>query len=130
MKLTAKDVRGLELPEGKTDHIVWDDDIPGFGLRMRAGGSRSWVFQYALGKKQRRMALGAATVESFKTVKTKGEQGNDIIAKLGIRELAAQLHAKVKLGQDPASEKEEGRQRASETFEAIAKKYLAAKKET
>jgi integrase len=123
MKLTAKGIRALQLPAGKADHLVWDDDIPGFGLRLRAGGSRGWVFQYALGDKQRRLSLGAATPESFTTVKDK--DGN---IKLGIRDQVAQLHAKVKLGQDPASDKTEARKRASDTFEAIARSYLAAKK--
>jgi integrase len=123
MKLTAKGIRALELPDGKSDHLFWDDDIPGFGLRLRAGGSRSWVFQYALGDKQRRLSLGTATPESF--TKHKAEDGT---IKLGIREQAAQLHARVKLGQDPAGEKTENRKRASDTFEAIAKRYLAAKK--
>jgi integrase len=123
MKLTAKNVRAIQLPKGKTDHLFWDDDIPGFGLRLRAGGSRNWVFQYALGEKQRRLSLGAATPESFSTVKDK-----DSNIKLGIRDRAALLHAKVKLGQDPAGEKTENRKRASDTFEAIAKKFLAAKK--
>jgi integrase len=123
MKLTAKGIRGLQLPEGKMDHLFWDDDIPGFGLRLRAGGSRSWVFQYALGDKQRRLSLGTASAESFSTVKD-----SDGRIKLGIRDQAAQLHAKVKLGQDPAGDKTESRKRASDTFEAIAKKYLTAKK--
>src|ERR1700745_1573646 len=108
MKLTAKGIRGLKLSGGKTDQLFWDDDIPGFGLRLRAGGSRNWVFQYALGEKQRRLSLGAATPESF--TKQKGLDGT---IKLGIREQAALLHAAVKLGQDPASEKEDGRRRAS-----------------
>jgi integrase len=125
MKLTAKNVRAIQLPKGKADHLVWDDEIPGFGLRLRAGGSRNWVFQYALGDKQRRLSLGAATPESFSTVKDK--EGK---IKLGIRDHAAHLHAKVKLGQDPAGDKTEARKRASDTFEAIAKKFLAAKKET
>jgi integrase len=124
MKLTSKGIRGLELAPGKTDQLFWDDDLPGFGLRLRAGGSRNWVFQYALGEKQRRLSLGAASDESFKAVK--GADGK--VVKLGIREQAAQLHAKVKLGQDPAGDKTESRKRASDTFEAIAKKYLAAKK--
>jgi hypothetical protein len=97
------------------------DDIPGFGL---AGGSRNWVSQYALGEKQRRLSLGAATLESFATVKG----GDGKILKLGIREQAAQLHAKVKLGQDPAGDKTESRKRASDTFETIAKQFLVAKK--
>src|SRR5450631_2489238 len=130
MKLTAKGVRALALPDGKTDHLFWDDEIPGLGLRLRAGGSRNWVFQYSLGDKQRRISLGAASPESFTTVKERGDDGKERIVKLGIREQAAQLHAKVKLGQDPASDKTENRKRASDTFEAIAKKYLAAKKET
>src|SRR5438105_1277509 len=127
MKLTSKGIRTLKLPDGKTDHLVWDDDIPGLGLRLRAGGSRNWGFQYALGDKQRRLSLGTATEESFKTVKQKDEKGNEII-KLGIRDRAALLHAKVKLGEDPASDKTVARKRASDTFDAIAKKYLAAKK--
>jgi integrase len=125
MKLTSKGIPGLKLPAGKADHLFWDDEIPGFGLRVRAGGSRSWVFQYALGDKQRRLSLGAATAESF--TKHKGPDGT---IKLGIREQVAQLHAKVKLGQDPAGDKTENRRRASDTFETIAKKYLAAKKQS
>jgi hypothetical protein len=78
------------------------------------------------GDKQRRLSLGAATLESFTTVK----DGDGQIIKLGISEQAAQLHARVKLGQDPAGDKTESRKRASDTFEAIAKKYLAAKKES
>jgi integrase len=125
MKLTVKNVRALQLPQGKSDHLVWDDDIPGLGVRLRAGGSRNWVFQYALGDKQRRLSLGTATPESFSSVKDA-----DGRLKLGIRDHAAQLHAKVKLGQDPAGDKTESRKRANDTFDTIAKKYLAAKKES
>jgi len=110
MKLTVKNVRALQLPEGKSDHLVWDDEIPGLGLRLRADGSRVFVFQYALGAKQRRLSLGAATAESFATVKA----GDGAIIKLGIRDQAAQLHAKVRLGQDPAGDKTESRKRASD----------------
>ena len=47
MKLTAKAVAGLQLPPGKTDVIYFDDEISGFGFRLRlgAGGKllRSWI---------------------------------------------------------------------------------------
>ena len=51
MKLTSKAVAALTLPSGKDDHIEWDDDLPGFGYRLRLNkGSgkvgRSWVVQY------------------------------------------------------------------------------------
>jgi hypothetical protein len=43
MKLTATTVKTAELPAGKTEAIFFDDDIPGFGLRLREGGSsRTW----------------------------------------------------------------------------------------
>jgi hypothetical protein len=33
-----------------------------FGLRLRIGGSKNWIVQYALGAKQRRMTLGSTKV--------------------------------------------------------------------
>ena len=90
MKLTSKSVAALKLPAGKTDHFVFDDDVPGFGLRFREGGGASWVFQYALGRtKQRRMVIGKATAIPLGRA----------------RDLAGELHAKVKLGGDPAADK-------------------------
>lgn len=49
MKLTAASVAKLTLPEGKSEAFYWDDDVPGFGLRLRAGGSRVWVLQHRIG---------------------------------------------------------------------------------
>ena len=49
MKLTAKTITAVGMPAGKTDHIEWDDDLPGFGLRLRASGDRvrkTWIAQY------------------------------------------------------------------------------------
>jgi integrase len=126
MKLTAKNLHLLKLPAGKNDYIEQDDEISGFGARLRLGGSRTGVFDYKQGKKGRRMSLGALTEEAFKTVRDK----DGSIIKLGIREQAALLLAKVKLGLDPASEKEERRRRASDTFEPLAKQFLTVKRET
>jgi integrase len=111
MKLTKSAVSGLALPPGKRDMAFWDDDIPGFGIRLQ-GESRVWVFRYRVGTKQRRMSLGSA-----KTI-------NDYSIQL-VRKQAAQLHARVKLGEDPAGAKYEARTRASETFEAVLRRYLA-----
>ena len=51
MNLTVKIVSALTaLPAGKGDHIEWDDELKGFGLRLRlgAGGQvkRNWIAQY------------------------------------------------------------------------------------
>ena len=96
MKFTAKSTEGLKLPPGKTDLVVFDDTLAGFGLRLRVGGSRSWVFQYQIGDRQRRMAIGKAPALTLDKA----------------REIAAQLHAKVKLGGDPAGDKAESQARA------------------
>lgn len=40
MKLDAKTVAKLALPDGKRDAIYFDDDLAGFGLRLRASGAR------------------------------------------------------------------------------------------
>jgi len=108
LRLTAKNIANLELPPGKTDHIHWDDDVPGFGLRMRAGGSRSYVFQFKIGTQQRRMALGTVTALDI------GQA----------RETAKDLYAKVRLGQDPAGAKAQARTMAAETFGAISRRFL------
>jgi hypothetical protein len=54
MKLTRTAVQELELPPRKNELIVFDEEIPGFGVRLRAGGSRNWIVQYKVGKKHRR----------------------------------------------------------------------------
>src|SRR5262249_49837842 len=96
MKLTAKTIRALHLCAGKRDQIEFDDDVPGFGLRLREGGSRTWIFQYKVGTKQRRLVLG---------------KGTELTAGKA-RDIARDLHAKVRLGGDPAGEKAEPRVRA------------------
>jgi integrase len=111
MKITATTIRSLVLPAGKKEDFFWDDDVAGFGIRLRKGGSRTLVFQYKLGGKQRRMTLGSVT--ALDVGKT--------------RETAKDLYAKVRLGQDPQGEKVKSRIEAAETFKAVAEEFLAYK---
>ena len=37
MKLSDAIVATLELPAGKTEHFIWDDALPAFGVRLRGG---------------------------------------------------------------------------------------------
>jgi hypothetical protein len=110
MKLTATTVRTAALPAHKTEAIFFDDDIPGFGLRLREGGSRSFVFQYKLGDKHRRMALGKATALNLTE----------------IRKLALQHYASVRRGEDPAADKADAVRQVSETFTFYVEQYLDA----
>ena len=109
MKLTQATVAALKLPKGKSETITFDDDLPGFGLRMRAGGSCTWIYQYKLGSQHRRVTLGNAAALTVTQA----------------RKTATELHAHVRLGKDPAGEKSEGRVRATETMGAIVQTYLA-----
>ena len=108
MKLTKATIAKLDL-QGKSELIAFDDALPGLGLRLREGGSRTWVYQYAIGSKQRRLTLGKlSALEPAKA-----------------REIASDLHARVRLGEDPAATKAESRTRTSETFGAAIGPYLA-----
>src|SRR5258708_19805419 len=111
MKLTARLVEGLAKEGVTAERFEWDDDITGLGGRMRPGGSRNWVFQHKLRKKDRRMTLGALTA----------------VGLIKARDMAGDLHAKVKLGKDPAAEKAEAKEQAAETFDVIADRFLKFK---
>jgi integrase len=89
MRLTKATVERLELPPGKTELIVFDEGLPGFGLRIRAGGKRTWIAQYRHGAKQRRVKLG--TIETLDA----GEA----------RRRARNALSRVHQGQDPQADK-------------------------
>jgi hypothetical protein len=57
MKLDKTTVASLALPKGKNELFVWDDDLPGFGVRLR-GNSTRYIVQYRAGVQQRRESLG------------------------------------------------------------------------
>jgi len=116
MKLNAKTITALALPLGKVDHIVWDDEIAGFGHRMRigAGGKmlKSWILQYKHAGATRRLLLGS-------------------VAALGAeqaRAAARKARAKVELGQDPQADKVARRDKDRHTMRALVEEYLAARK--
>jgi integrase len=44
--LNGHTAQGLKCPPGSKEIVYWSDELPGFGLRCRASGSRSWYVQY------------------------------------------------------------------------------------
>jgi integrase len=58
MKFTQANVNAYKAPAGELDHIVHDESLPGFSLRVQAGGSKVYVVRYRLGAKQGRETLG------------------------------------------------------------------------
>src|SRR5262249_35673533 len=111
MRLTAATIRTLSLPPGVVDKTYFDDSLPGFGLRLRAGGSHRWVVRYDIGGRSKRLTFGT-------------------IAQLdpgAARSKARDLLASVRLGGDPSAEKRQAYARATETFGALLARYLPHK---
>ena len=112
MKLTAATVRSISLPAGKSETILFDYTLGGFGLRVRGNGakiSRTFIYQYKIGNQQRRVTLGSVAVLDV------GQARNS----------ARTLAAKVRLGEDVAHTKNEARAEAAQTFKAVVATYLA-----
>jgi integrase len=114
MKLIQSTLAGLALPDGKSDVIYFDDDYPGLGLRLRKGGKRTWIFQFEVGKKQRRMTIGTFPAMTLGAA----------------RKTASELHARVRLGEDPASTKQEKQRQAADTVNALLQIYWPEKQQS
>jgi hypothetical protein len=46
IKLTAKSIDSIKVPDNKAEIICYDSEVPGFGCRVREAGSRNFVFSY------------------------------------------------------------------------------------
>ena len=113
MRLSKDTVAALALPPGRADQIEWDDELPGFGVRLR-GGSKRWVIQYRVGQQQRRESLGDVRKVRLDDA----------------RKIARQQFAKVELGIDPAAERAHARAQAAAdrlTLKTVTERYLDVK---
>ena len=58
IKLTKTKVEALPLPTDKDQIFYWDSETKGFGIRVTASGSRSYIVQRPVHGKTRRFTLG------------------------------------------------------------------------
>ena len=63
MRLTDKAVADITVPEGKSEIIIFDDLVRSFGVRVRRGGSRRYVYQYQVGGQLRRVTFKEHNVQ-------------------------------------------------------------------
>ncbi len=86
-KLTKRTIDAIE-PQA-TEFFLWDEGIPGFGLRVMPSGRKSFVVQFRAGRRARRMSLGPSTVLTCDQARTR----------------AITIIAAVKNGEDPAADR-------------------------
>src|SRR3546814_8667154 len=55
-KINTRNVEAA--PTQEKDYLLWDDELPGFGLRVFASGKRSYLFQYRALGRTRRFTIG------------------------------------------------------------------------
>jgi integrase len=124
--LTALTVQKLKPPTSKTARVErYDAAVPGFGVRITAEGSRSWIFVYTSPTKQKRRRYTIGNVE-FKT--PDGEIALDLDQ---ARTKANDLRRLVREGHDPAIEREttkaaviaEAQAAEGRTFRAVVELY-------
>jgi integrase len=105
-KLTKTAVEALKTPLNG-DLVVWDEQMPGFGVRVKPSGYKTYIVQYRNAQgRSRRMSLGA----------------HGRITAAQAREDARILLTEATRGSDPAEQKARGRE--VPTISDICERYL------
>ena len=104
MKLTKRRIDDLECPAGKKDALVFDDDQRGLGVRVTAGGGKTYLAQYTIAGSKRRIPLGSCSAISLAAA----------------REAVQAILGDVAKGRDPDAERKEAARKVREKAEAEA----------
>lgn len=88
------------------DRFAWDDDLPGFGLRIKPSGIKSYIVQYRHEGQSRRITLGR----------------HGVLTAEEARKMARVELGRVAHGNDPARERQDARQ--APTMKDLAEDYL------
>lgn len=108
MRLTKSTIAKLVLPESKADHTFYDQELRGFGLRIRKSGKRSFVAVYRIGKRTRRISIGDPSRLTPEEARSK----------------AREILARADLGEDTQLRKHEEARKADLTFKTLTNSYL------
>jgi integrase len=106
-KLTPAFVQKARAESGAERSLFWDTDMPGFGLVVTAAGHRSFIIQYRMKGRSRRMTI------------------NGVLGLTAARKQARALLGEVAKDRDPLQERRTAASLAEDSFKMIAESYLA-----
>jgi len=105
-KLTDKIMRSLALP-ASGNRIEYDTEVKGFGARVTSAGARSFVVNYRIDGRERRLTVGSFPDWTVAAA----------------REQAKALKRRIDLGDDPMAERNAAK--TAPTVQGLADRYLA-----
>jgi integrase len=98
----------LRVPPGKRDIQVFDDALPGFGIRKFESGKAFYFVKFTVGGQQRKLSLGAVVPGVL------GEK----------RKAASEILTRARVGQDVVAEKRSAKSKRTITLGELVPKYL------
>jgi len=104
-RLTKRAVEAAEVQSA--EYMLWDGELPGFGVRIMPSGRRSYLVQYRTGRRSRRITLGP----------------HGVLTADQARGMAIEALAEVRSGGDPAGERKE--RRSALTVHELAARFDA-----
>jgi integrase len=110
-KITKRTVDALHAPSAG-EVTLWDEDVAGFGIRARAGGTKTYILRYRPGG-GRRAALRTYTIGRHGSPWTPDQARQETVRILTL----------VRQGKDPQHLRMKAR--AAESVEAVARHFLA-----
>jgi integrase len=105
-KLTHAFCMKAKAQPGAERSLYWDTSLPGFGLQVTAAGHRSWVVQYRVAGRSRRMAI------------------DGVLNLAAARKRARSLLGEVAHDRDPLAEKRKAAALERDTFRSVAEEYF------
>jgi integrase len=100
------------VPSGKRDVQVFDDELPGFGVRKFSSGQVAYFVKYNVGPQQRRHTLGAVVRGNLRDMRLS----------------ASKILAKARLGIDAVAEKRAAAEKQIVSLNDVVKRYLPDRK--
>lgn len=110
-KLTEGFADKLHVPAGVRDVQVFDDELPGFGIRKFAKGHASYFVKFNVGAQQRRKTLGKVVRGNLKAMRLE----------------ASQVLAKARLGTDVVAVARAAAAKSTATLGEVVPRYLDAR---